>query len=162
MIQNTFPFGNQEHLPFFFSYYTETVLMWDFQNTVPSENGTFYNWWKLPSWTSGTSLNTCIPEMYAGVLSLSYLVYRGSLISLYDIWSRIKNKQRILSNKYPKEMYFYVMKETSDSKELDCIKFDMMFRYYLKCDCHIILLTCVYVCLCVMYLVTCTTGCSIA
>jgi hypothetical protein len=97
--------------------------------------------------------------MYAGVFSLSSLVYRGSLISVYGIWSRIKNKQRILSTKYPKVMNGL---KKNDSKGLDCFMFDMMFHYYLKCDCHIILLTCVYVCLCVMYYVTCTTGCSIA
>ena len=66
--------------------------------------------------------------MYAGTPNFPYLVFRCSLLSSYGIWSIIANKQRILCTKYPKEMYLYWMKEESDSKEMDCFKFDMIFR----------------------------------
>lgn len=37
-------------------------------------------------------------------------------------------KQRILSTKYPNVVYFYGMKENSDSKEMDSFWFDLIFR----------------------------------
>ena len=63
------------------------------------------------------------------------LVYGASLIWCTEvvyklrviIGNRITIKQIILSAKYPKVMYFYEMKEKSDSKETDGFGCDMIF-----------------------------------
>ena len=41
MIQNIFPFGKRKIYYFLFSYYTEKLLLCDFQDTASSEFGKF-------------------------------------------------------------------------------------------------------------------------
>jgi len=54
--------------------------------------------------------------MFAGIPSVSYLVYRGSLQSTCDNWNRITIKQMILWNERKK-----------DSKEMDSFGCDMIW-----------------------------------
>ena len=61
----------------------------------------------MKSRSSVSSLNTCVPEIYIGLSSVSYLMYRFSLKTSRVIWSRIMFKKKILSTEYSKVIYFY-------------------------------------------------------
>jgi hypothetical protein len=89
MVQMIFPFGNQEYLPI-----TVHILIRKFITPWLSVRSQFlvrfYSWWNVQSWTSVISLNTYISNICAVTPGVSYFVYRGSLQTTCDIWSRIR------------------------------------------------------------------------
>jgi hypothetical protein len=100
-------FGNQEHFSVYFShvfqkiYYSPTFQLQFVQVVV-----WFYNLWNLQSSTSVTSLKTYITNIDAGIPSVSYLVYRGSLQISCVIRGRIKFKRGFYLQNIPKEFFF--------------------------------------------------------
>jgi len=79
------------------NYYSPTFHLQFVQDMIR-----FYSWWNLRSSTSVTSLNTYITIIDVGISFVSYFVYRGSLQTSCDIWSRIKFKKMFLCTEYPK------------------------------------------------------------
>jgi hypothetical protein len=119
MLKNAFNFGNQGKL-----HFSLILLLWIFftpQLFTYNSFRIFYFFKRFEGmlpWISFIFLSKCISEIYAGLLSLSSFLYRGSLQTSFWTWSKITIKQRLLSTKNFHVLYFYWMKVENCSKEL--------------------------------------------